>query len=289
MTVAGGVGMGRGGGCGPSRLREDGRYGRGGGGGGGGSSGGAGFDRSAMDARSGAAGGKKSRALMAAMSGEVREATTDSDGAAGGGNGGNGGKKLVCDRCDKNHATARCPYFKKEREKHPDATRRAAKNIGKAGGAFSLRASQARVVRQPGDGSCLFHSLSYGLGGGGGGGGAGALRREIASFVAKNPTLEIAGDPLSDWVAWDSGRSVAAYARAMASGGWGGGIEMAACARLKQVNVHVYERQRGGNFKRISCFDCSEVGGGRNARKTVHVLYCGGIHFDALVPSSSRM
>ncbi len=35
-----------------------------------------------------------------------------------------------------------------------------------------------RVVPQPGDGSCLFHSLAYGLGGGAS---ATALRRECAA------------------------------------------------------------------------------------------------------------
>ncbi len=66
---------------------------------------------------------------------------------------------------------------------------------------------------------------------------------------------------------------------------------MAAFSRLKRVNVHVYERKRGGGmfsrrgrgsggggFKRISCFDYP------GARQTVHVLYCGGVHYDALVP-----
>ena len=99
---------------------------------------------------------------------------------------------------------------------------------------------------------------------------------------------------MKDWVKWDSGKSVAQYARSMAAGGWGGGIEMAAFSRLKRVNVHVYERSAGG-FKRISCFDYSGApsrrgaGASSGAVPTVHVLYCGGIHYDALVPSSSRM
>lgn len=46
----------------------------------------------------------------------------------------------------------------------------------------------------------------------------------------------------------------------------------------RQVNVHVYEKERWGGYKRISCFDVD------GARKTVHVLYCGGVHFDALEP-----
>ena len=67
-----------------------------------------------------------------------------------------------------------------------------------------------------------------------------------------------------------------AYAQKMARGGWGGGIEMAACSHLKGVNVHVYEKSRTG-FKRIARFDS----GGRGAR-IVNVLYQGGVHYDAL-------
>jgi hypothetical protein len=105
------------------------------------------------------------------------------------------------------------------------------------------------------------------------------LRREIAGFLQQNPSLQIAGDTLEEWVRWDSNSSVAEYARRMAMSGWGGGIEMAACSLLKNVNVHVYENaHRGSEFKRISCFDCP------NALKTIHVLYQGGVHYDALVP-----
>jgi len=56
---------------------------------------------------------------------------------------------------------------------------------------------------------------------------------------------------------------------------------MAACSLLKNVNVHVYENSgRSLEFKRISCFDAP------NAKQTVHVLYQGGVHYDALQPLS---
>lgn len=92
--------------------------------------------------------------------------------------------------------------------------------------------------------------------------------------------MKISGDTLQEWVQWDANSSVAAYARRMASGGWGGGIEMAVCSMLKKVNVHVYEGKRGGGFERISCFD-SPV----KTKTTIHVLYQGGVHYDALVPN----
>lgn len=184
---------------------------------------------------------------------------------------------MTCDRCDGKHSTDRCPHFSKDREKHKDAwvnygRKGGPHQMGSSGGNFILRS--ARVIRQPGDGSCLFHSLSQGLSGCGS---ASSLRREIASFLQANPSREIAGDTLEEWVRWDANSSVADYARRMAVGGWGGGIEMAACSLLKHVNVHVYE-SAGGEFKRISCFDAP------GACKTIHVLYQGGVHYDALVP-----
>jgi hypothetical protein len=149
--------------------------------------------------------------------------------------------------------------------------------MGSSGGNFVLKS--ARIIRQPGDGSCLFHSLAHGLPSPSS---ASALRREIAGFVQQNPEVKIAGDTLEEWVKWDSNSTVTEYARRMAVSGWGGGIEMAACSLLKNVNVHVYEnggRGYSGEFKRISCFDTPS-----NPRCTVHVLYQGGVHYDALVP-----
>ena len=134
----------------------------------------------------------------------------------------------------------------------------------------------------PGDGSCLFHSLVYGLGEGE----ARQLRREIAKYIVRNQDLEIAESPLSDWISWAGHRSVAAYADQIARGAWGGGIEMAVCSRLKKVNVHVFEKGGGfwnrGGFKRISCFDVP------GARKTITVLYGGRVHYDYLTVTKKK-
>jgi len=184
-------------------------------------------------------------------------------------------KKLCCDKCDGPHLTDECPIFKKPREKHPDAQRRSAKDLATSGG-DNFVVKNARVVRQPGDGCCLFHSMAYGLGTN-----SRTLRAEISSFVGKNPKLLISDTALEDWVKWDAASTVPAYAKRMSREGcWGGGIEMAACSHLKKVNIHVYEannRRSGGGYKRIAQFNH------RGARKTVSVFYQGGMHFDALV------
>lgn len=192
------------------------------------------------------------------------------------------GGRLKCDKCDGPHDTNACPHFKKGREDHKDAWvnygRKHPLSMGSSGGRQVVRGG--RTIKQPGDGNCLFHSLAYGL----------ArktsqrfsaqnLRRELADYVDRNPKLEISGDTLEEWVRWDTRKSVSQYASSMRHSGWGGGIEMAACSHKHQVNVHVYERRRGDEFERISCFDCPG-----QARFTVHVLYQGGVHFDVYVP-----
>ena len=193
-----------------------------------------------------------------------------------------------CDKCDGVHATIACPHFRKSRDAHPDAQKGAGGGLGGLGGGVPLRLRRGRVAGQPGDGSCLFHSLRFGLQKGGAacarsGGGVPstwALRRELAEWVASHAQRKIAETPLAMWVKWDSGQSAQTYAARMARGGWGGGIEMAACAHLWRINVWVYEVKSAG-FERISCFDAP----GRTAgTHTVHVLYRGGVHYDAYVP-----
>ena len=102
----------------------------------------------------------------------------------------------------------------------------------------------------------------------------------LAAFISDNQSLMISDSPLKDWVLWDAGTSVSAYCRRMATGGvWGGGIEMAAVAHLKRVNVFVYQSW-GGGYKRISSFESPTAASGKP--RSVRVLYGGGVHYDAL-------
>ena len=115
----------------------------------------------------------------------------------------------------------------KAKEKHKDATGGKPKDIGAgSGGNFVL--AKGRQVQMPPDGSCLFHSLCYGLGKGT----AAGLRKDIANWIVRHPNHEIAGDTMKEWIEWDGGGSVQAYTSKMgrSNGPWGGGIEMAACS-----------------------------------------------------------
>ena len=196
----------------------------------------------------------------------------------------------MCARCDKDHDTEACPAFSKPREEHPDARRgTTARALGDTPQGLVVLSPLSRVVRQPGDGSCLFHSLVYGLGVHTPSGGM-RLRHELADWIGSHGDETISDTPLREWVRWDSGCSLAEYAQRMRSGGsWGGAIEMAACARAKGVNIHVYERQLGGlaGFKRIASFTPADGPQRPGTVREVHVLYAGGVHYDALLPAST--
>ena len=179
-----------------------------------------------------------------------------------------------CDKCDGPHHADDCPHFKgKARDKHKDAwDRRGNKGVVGSVSSGPVVLRQARILPQPGDGSCLFHSLSYGLRNTS----ATQLRAEVADFIAGNPNAEVAGNPLKDWVLWDSGMDVKAYASTMRTGArWGGAVEIAICAQIKRVAVHIYE-QGGGGFARISTFGSDDSG------QIVNVHYGGRVHYDAL-------
>ncbi|KAJ8614055.1 hypothetical protein CTAYLR_005850 [Chrysophaeum taylorii] len=192
-------------------------------------------------------------------------------------------KKKVCDRCDGPHDANACPHFSKERDDHPDADRALPPMAADGGNAYLP--GDARVVPQPGDGSCLFHSLGYGherlfgrpLA-------ASALRGLLMDWLLEHQETKIADTPVKDWVKWDSGCSVPAYAKRMRLFGWGGGIEMAAYAHKFGVDVHVYERVSGTRhpYKRISRFEKTPL----ESRHSLTVLYRGGVHYDAILPRS---
>eukprot|EP00928_Gymnodinium_smaydae_P088243 TRINITY_DN72353_c0_g1_i1.p1 TRINITY_DN72353_c0_g1~~TRINITY_DN72353_c0_g1_i1.p1 ORF type:complete len:473 (-),score=85.27 TRINITY_DN72353_c0_g1_i1:60-1478(-) len=190
-----------------------------------------------------------------------------------------------CDKCDGPHDTDECPHFKKAREEHKDAwDKYGSKKGGKSGdddddsGAMVIKS--AKVVHQPGDGSCLFHSLSYGLKSKC----ASALRAEIADYIAGNPDVVVAGNAIRDWVLWDSGLDPASYAATMREGSrWGGAVEIAVCAQKLQVHIDIFERCSEG-FARISSFGAGSGQGAATSAKgpTLSLLYGGRVHYDAL-------
>lgn len=146
-------------------------------------------------------------------------------------------------------------------------------DVDNEGRMFFVNESDAKIIEQPADGSCLFHSISHGLQDGTT---ASLLRLEISKHIVDHPGMLVADTPLSEWVELDSGCGIQSYALKMGGDSWGGGIEMEVAAHLKQVNVHVFEKCPEG-YQRISCF-----GSGRDGARIVNILYQGRCHYDAL-------
>jgi len=182
---------------------------------------------------------------------------------------------VCCDRCDGPHETVKCLHFSKPRGEHADAWANLGKAVRTDDSENAPVVRNAKVFQQPADGSCLFHSLSFGLSDQST---AQSLRSDIARFITNNPDMLIADSALKEWIKRDTGATPSSYAARTAGNQWGGGIEMAALTRLKQVNVHVYEKCRHvEGYRRISAFDYP------GASKTVGVLYQGRMHYDAIV------
>jgi len=204
-------------------------------------------------------------------------------------------KVLRCERCDEAHATEWCPHFKQPRDQHADAWQHYSGDASRSqGGAATLAREciaprflahhQMRVARMPGDGTCLFHSIAYGLTALGYREAGHTVRRRVANFIADRPDFEITGTPLRSWIEWDSQMTVNSYAaRLMAGNCWGGAIEMAACSQIFAIDVAVYEEDRNGGYCRISDFITDKKPYG-----AVMVLYSGRSHYDALRRASPQ-
>ena len=189
---------------------------------------------------------------------------------------------VCCDKCDGPHATDQCPHFKFDKEKHKDAWENRGRHLASHDrGATSdvVVIPQAQEIRKPGDGSCLYHALNFGLNQlGRQHGTAAELRRDLADFLRDHPTLQISGDTLDEWVRWDQQCTLPVYARRQRVSGWGGGIEMACFAQKYDVHVHVYKKVPNIGYKRLSIFHAPST----NAPK-IDVIYQGDVHYDALV------
>jgi len=143
------------------------------------------------------------------------------------------------------------------------------------GSAESSAAVAGVVFKQPEDGSCLFHSIAHGLQDGTAGE---DLRKQVAEVIEDEPSLKIANTSVGEWVAMSTGKSPQAHAHELYRGDvWGGALELAVAAKVKGVNIHVYEQCPGG-------FHCITAFNEPTAKRTVNVVYqtepCR--HYDAL-------
>ena len=67
--------------------------------------------------------------------------------------------------------------------------------------------SNIRSIKQPGDGNCLFHSLSYGLGNIN----HQDLRYKIVNWISNNKKFKTSGITLEEWILWETNQNIETY------------------------------------------------------------------------------
>ena len=150
----------------------------------------------------------------------------------------------------------------------------------------SLSGMKFEVVKQPGDGSCLFHCLNYGLSGNSSSEDAMTLRARLAKHIRDNASTYYGVAPLCQWVAMERGMGCKEYADEIEKSGWGGAIELAVFAKAWHARIQTYTAatSSGGGtvFRPMAAF--GEVG----CSPRIRLLFGGGNHYDVIVPRPRR-
>jgi hypothetical protein len=128
-----------------------------------------------------------------------------------------------------------------------------------------------RVVRQPGDGACLFHSLALGHPIDGI-----ELRTTLARFIRDHPSFRLGDQSVADWVAWECGISAQKYAQGLERG-WrvGGMLEVGLFAHIFGRRVLVFDGRNGLQVEPMAAV-------GPEGAAVQRIVWTGG-HYDALV------
>ena len=153
----------------------------------------------------------------------------------------------------------------------------------------------ARIVKQRGDNSCLFHSLSYcmwysgvvtsdhdefsGF----------ELREHICNFLRVNGQVLVSLTPdvvesIAAALLMDGSSCEAYYRRMSNRAEWGGSFEIAILVEMFSIGVSIYQRTPViGCFHLMGSFTCFGFAEGYHM---INILYTGNCHYDSLVGGS---
>jgi len=87
----------------------------------------------------------------------------------------------------------------------------------------------------PGDGTCLFHSIGAQLGKNGH-----YLRNLVAAVIEEHSNSLLHEQKVSDWITWETNKSVEEYVKLLREGLWGGMIDTTILASLFNKVIYVY-------------------------------------------------
>eukprot|EP00929_Paragymnodinium_shiwhaense_P000177 TRINITY_DN100421_c0_g1_i1.p1 TRINITY_DN100421_c0_g1~~TRINITY_DN100421_c0_g1_i1.p1 ORF type:complete len:543 (+),score=77.38 TRINITY_DN100421_c0_g1_i1:176-1804(+) len=199
-------------------------------------------------------------------------------------------KEGPCAKCDEGHHEDECPHFAGRRDDWETWAKRKGALMeqggedgdGQAGDTKTVEVT-GEVVVQPGDGSCLFHSLAYnmkkmGMGSGSLDARGPRLRQAVAKYLAEHADETVAGTSFRDYILWDRGLTIEEYLKDMADSSiWGGAVEIAAFIRMERLNVQIYDPiGRTGKFRRVLSFEYAPSSG------KCSIVWSGKYHYDAL-------
>ena len=212
----------------------------------------------------------------------------------------------TCNKCNENHKTNNCIWFKSARESATtiasDGAYALTTFIGTPDGNYYF--PLATIKKASPNGLCIFASLCEDMTDMW----AFRLRELLMNYLVSHPRMIIKGTPLWRWVLWDAIHNRASpnnseqqkhieigtadeptdiqinavvhnYAKMILNGTWGGAIEMTLFAHIYKLNVHQYEEMTDGGYQRMNMFNYSKV----SETKTIHVLY-NKTHYDNIIP-----
>lgn len=135
-----------------------------------------------------------------------------------------------------------------------------------------------KVQDVPGNGNCMFESVGRTAGIP-----APELRRQVVTWM-KQPNRKLHDVNLSDWIEWNTGKTLPHYVSQMSRNGeWGTGIELATMATILNCAIVVYGRDGAGMAKRLAEFLPSSAPNPAEL-PAICVLYVNNNHYMQLIP-----
>ena len=184
-----------------------------------------------------------------------------------------------CDRCDGCHTSAECPHFRWPRADHPDACPLCLEDRPSVAPDSAPIEAAGVVEKQPGDGSCLYHSLDFGVKALGlRSSGSFNLRQFLAAWVKRNGGVVFNGQSIQTWLQAELGSSmtVAQYAQRQSRVGWGGSLEILSFVLSKNMNVWIWVPIGRGRFRRTTCFQVQD----RASVGRIDLCLTNAVHYD---------